>query len=78
MIFSSVSHVLFLPRSPKDFSSNPVIFLKFIFILFIYFWLHWVFVAAHGLSLFAVCRGYSSWRCVGFSLWWLLVGEHGL
>ena len=47
--------------------------------LFIYFWLRWVFVAAPGLSLVAVSGGYSSWWCVGFSLWWLLlVAEHGL
>ena len=38
------------------------------FILFIYFWLHWVCVAAHGLSLVAASRGCSSLRCVGFSL----------
>ena len=44
-------------------------FLKF---LFIYFWLHWVFVAAHGLSLVAVSGGYSLLWCVGFSLQWLL------
>ena len=37
------------------------------FILFIYFWLCWVFVAARGLSLVAVSRGYSSLQCVGFS-----------
>ena len=41
--------------------------------LFIYFWLHWVFVAAHGLSLVAVSGGYSSLRCIGFSLQWLLL-----
>ena len=34
--------------------------------LFIYFWLRWVFIAAYGLSLVAVSRGYSS-------LWWLLL-----
>ena len=45
--------------------------ISFIFIM--YFWLHWVFVAAHGLSLVAVCGGYSSMGCVGFSLWWLLL-----
>ena len=28
----------------------------------------WVFVAAHGLSLVAVSRGYSSLQCAGFSL----------
>ena len=38
-----------------------------------FFWLRWVFVAAHGLSLVAVSRGYSSMRCTGFSLRWLLL-----
>ena len=41
--------------------------------LFIYLWLHWVFVTERGLSLVAVSRGYSSLWCVGFSLWWLLL-----
>ena len=52
------------------------VFLKKYFIyLFIYFGgLHWVFVAAHRLfSLVAVNGGYSSLRCVGFSLQWLLL-----
>ena len=40
---------------------------------FFFFWLHWVFVAGHGLSLAAVSRGYSSLRCAGFSLRWLLL-----
>ena len=40
--------------------------------LFIYFWLRWVFVAAHGLSLVAVSGGYSLLRCLAFSLQWLL------
>ena len=35
--------------------------------------LHWVFVAACGLSLVAVSGGYSLLRCVGFSLRWLLL-----
>ena len=35
-------------------------------------------VAAHRLSLVAVSRGYSLLRCMGFSLRWLLVAEHGL
>ena len=39
----------------------------------IYFWLCWVFVAVHGLSLVAASRGYSSLRCAGFSLRWLLL-----
>ena len=50
----------------------------FLFLIFIYsfiyvFWLHWVFVAAHGLSLVEASGGYSSLRCVGFSLRWLLL-----
>ena len=41
--------------------------------LFIYLRLRWVFVAARGLSLVAASGGYSSLRCVGFSLRWLLL-----
>ena len=46
-------------------------FFVFVFVL-IYFWLHWVFVAAHGLSLVAASGGYFSlWcmasHCSGFS-----------
>ena len=46
---------------------------KFIYFLFIYFWLHWIFVAARGLSIVAVSGGYSSLRCVGFPLRWLFL-----
>ena len=53
-----------------------VYFFFFNLLLFYLFWLHWVFVAAHGLSLGAASGGYSSLWCVGFSLWWLLVAEH--
>ena len=48
-------------------------FFKNLFILFISFWLHWVFVAAHGLSLVVASRGYSSLWCTGFSFWWLVL-----
>ena len=41
--------------------------------LFIYFWLHWVFVAALELSLVDASGVYSSLRCVDFSLRWLLL-----
>ena len=44
-----------------------------LFILFIYFWLCWVFVAASGLSLVAVSRGYSSLWCADLPLWCLLL-----
>ena len=48
-------------------------FLFFFINLFIYFWLHLVFIAARGLSVDVESRGYSSLRCVGFSLQWLLL-----
>ena len=35
--------------------------------LFIYFWLHWLFAAARGLSLIVASGRYSSLRCAGFS-----------
>ena len=41
--------------------------------LFIYLWLHWVFVAACRFSLVEASGGYSSWWCTGFSLQWLLL-----
>ena len=45
----------------------------FLINLFIYFWLCWVFLAAHGLSLVAASGGYSSLWCAGFSWRWLLL-----
>ena len=45
----------------------------FSFNKFIYFRLHRVFVAMCRLSLVAVSRGYTLLRCMGFSLWWLLL-----
>ena len=41
--------------------------------LFIYLWLHRVFMAVCGLSLVSVSGRYSSLRCTGFSLCWLLL-----
>ena len=49
------------------------LFLVLSCLVFIYFWLHWVFLAARGLSLGVASGGYSSLSCVGFSLWWLLL-----
>ena len=51
---------------------------SFFFFFFFNFCLHWVFVAARGLSLVVASGAYSSLRCAGFSLWWLLVAEHRL
>ena len=45
----------------------------FIYLFIYYFWLRWVFVAVHGLSLVAASRGYTLLQCAGFSLWWLLL-----
>ena len=54
-------------------SRTSILFYLFIINLFIYFWLRWVFVAVHGLSLVTVSGGYSLLWCAGFSLWWLLL-----
>ena len=51
----------------------PFFFYFNLFILFIYFCPHWVFVAVRGLSLVAASRGYPSLQCAGFSLRWLLL-----
>ena len=50
-------------------------FLKVWNVLFrtIYFWLCWVFVAAHGLSLLVGSGSYFLLRCTSFSLQWLLL-----
>ena len=44
-----------------------------IFFFKIYFWLHWVFIAAHRLSLVAASGDHPLLWCVGFSLRWLLL-----
>ena len=59
-------------RTDPEFMAAFFFFIN-LFNLFIYFWLHWVFVAARGLSLVAASRGYSSLRCTGLSLRWLLL-----
>ena len=47
------------------------------FNLFIYFWLRWVFIAAHRLSFVVASGDYSLMQCAGFSLRWLLVWSIG-
>ena len=54
-------------------SYSLCVFFFFFLINLFYFWLHWVFVAARGLSLVAASGGYSSLWCTGFSLRWLLL-----
>ena len=63
---------LSIPFQPWHRLSQPLAFLKNLFILFIYFWLRWVFIAARGPPSVAVCGGYSLLRWVGFSSRWLL------
>ena len=59
--------------------------------IYIFFWLHWVFVAVCGLSLVVASRGYSLFgaqdsHCSGFSCcgawalgaWASVVAAHGL
>ena len=49
------------------------------FLKFIYFWLHWVFVAAHGLSLVVASGDYSLVVVCGLLIMSVpLVAEHGL
>ena len=63
-------HVLHL-WMPFWFAPMPIF--KIFFSLFLSVWLLWVFVAACGLSLVVVSRGYSSLWSQAFSVWWLLL-----
>ena len=69
---SGMTIPIFLQTQSMGKGSLSKLFFFFL-IYFIYFWLCWVFVVARGFSLVAESRGYSSLRCVGFSLWWLLL-----
>ena len=48
--------------------------ISFLFLIhwFINFWLQWVFIAARGLSLVEVSRGYALLQCLGFSFQYFL------
>ena len=72
--------IFFFPGGGIHWLSLDFFFLINFFILFIYFWLCWVFIAVRRLSLVVESRGYSLLRCAGFSLWcagfssqWLLL-----
>lgn len=66
-LFSSKSFVVLDVKYRSEIHFELNIFKD---LLFIYFWLHWVFIAVHGLSLVAASRGSSLLRCTGFSFWW--------
>ena len=56
-----------------------VTYLYFLFLILLIYWLHWVFVAAHSLSLVAGGRGYSLAAVCGFlTVVASLVAEHKL
>ena len=59
------------PRSPSSFYWRMIFILKFI-----NFWLHWVFTAAHGLSLVVARRDCSS-LCVDLLQWRPLLQSAG-
>ena len=61
------THVLFYSHYPK--------LIWFFFFNLFFFWLHWVFVAVHGLFLVVASGGCSLLWCAGFSLWWLLLSR---
>ena len=61
------------PRPHEGETQRPV------FHLFVYFWLHWVFVAVHGLSLLVESGHYSLVALRGLLIEVAsLVAEHGL
>ena len=53
--------------------SSPVNYFLINLFIYVFIWLHVVFVAVHGLSLVAASGGYCSLQCVGFSWRWLLL-----
>ena len=57
----------------NQLSKVPVLTTDDLSLQIFFFWLCWVFIAAHGLSLVAASGGYSLLWCAGFSLWWLLL-----
>ena len=65
--------------SPNYINSENFFFIFFLKCVFVYCWLHWVFTAAHELSLVAVCGGLlSSWGSRLLIAVASLVVEHGL
>ena len=57
----------------KQHNADTFLYMSWLCLVVCSFWLHWVLIAAGGLSLVAASRGYSSLQCAGFSLRWLLL-----
>ena len=64
--------VRFSPHPPQHLLFADFFF-KVYLLIYLFIWLHWVLVAARGLSLVVASRGYSLLQCMGFSLWWPLL-----
>ena len=60
-------------NSSEAQTDTPLIRTQAFLFMYFYFWLCWVFLAAHGLPLVGASRGYSSLKCMGFSLQWLFL-----
>ena len=58
---------------PKSIIKLKKIDIYSLLYLFIYFWLHWIFVATHGLSLVVENKSYSLAVAHGLFVWWLLL-----
>ena len=48
-----------------------------VFFIYLFIWLHWVFVALCGLFLVVISVGYSLLQCTGFPLCWLFLWSTG-
>ena len=70
ILFRFFCKMLWKPQ--MNFFGQPVFKSKKLIHSFIFWW-HWVFIAAGGLSLVVVNRGYSLLWGMGFSLPWLLL-----
>ena len=66
------------PHSPKGSASRACFFFFFNKFFKIYFWLHWVFVAARRLSVVAVSGSYSPVAVLGLLIAVVSLLEHRL
>ena len=79
ILYASLLHQLQPPEITNVirlvcFPRQSYLFIYLLTYLFIYYlWLFWVSIAARGLSLVSASGSYSSLRCVGLSLRWLLL-----
>ena len=63
------THLSYQISIPAKHSANVTVEWSLSLLNFVYFWLCWVFVAAHGLSLVSESRGYSLAVCTYVHMW---------